>query len=504
MKKSAILAAVLILATSNAYAYENSYAGYSVKDGDPYVRVETNKVYGYSTAQSTDVLKMQKEALKNAKKNKQNIAFLDKYQGANSINYYTAEEMKTIIGEEFSTAYFNAEYDKLALLERSQLNLKTVPTPLLDINKYDVFENKGSVVIQNQFLKDDIAKITPNIKLEKIAGQKAITIKYLYKQAYRLFNIDVTLMSANDRLYFVTNMNQDSTFFADELKQLQEKFKSKTDKNNEDKKILADFVKQAFKVENVDVATVPEAKMNKFAKQHTKLLKSLTFFEPAKVAKPLTFTDATMGKKVILPDDWYYSQTKYQFDAKTNATITAAGSVPELRNAVSAMDIDGIFTTFFDTFENIDNSNDQQANRTAFNNVAGKYLEEFSKAMKHINSGFITTSFKVKDEGLKEMLATPVSNELTVNVMLRDGLKRLKGFTNENFALHDYSYKLDFTREKANINIDTNFMALKDYNFDSKLFIGCQNDIASMMFFVKKADFTPDSSLVQQIDEWKF
>ena len=44
MNKSAILAAMLILASSSAYAYENSYAGYSVKDGQPYYKLEAKKV----------------------------------------------------------------------------------------------------------------------------------------------------------------------------------------------------------------------------------------------------------------------------------------------------------------------------------------------------------------------------------------------------------------------------------------------------------------------------
>ena len=132
MKKSAILAAVLVLAASNAYAYENSYAGYSVKDGDPYVRMEMNKLYAFSSAQSSDIAKIMQETSKETKKQDKDksLNFLDKYQGINSVNYYTAAEMKDIIGTDFSTAYFDAEYEKLALLERSQLNLNTVPTPL--------------------------------------------------------------------------------------------------------------------------------------------------------------------------------------------------------------------------------------------------------------------------------------------------------------------------------------------------------------------------------------
>lgn len=496
MKKSAILAALLVLTTSSAYAYENSYAGYSIKDGDPYVRVETNKVYGYSNAQSTDVEKIAKAAEKNSQKKVCGTAYLDKYSGANSINYYTAEEMKEILGEDFSTAYFNAEYDKLALLERSQLNMKTVPTPLLDMEKYNAFENKGNVVVQAQLLKEKLDKVTPTIKLAKVGANKAITLKYLYKQLNRLHNIDVTLMSANDRLYILTNINMDSTVFAP---QADAKAKSNTEEN---KPTFKETMQEALDIQNVNAGDVPSTVMGKFTTQQKKLLKSIKFVEPAKTAKKLTFTDNTIGKKITLPDDWYYAQTKYQVGAKTNATITLAGSVPEAQQAASAIDLDGLINTATDNMDNVDFK--KAETDPALAKVTDKYLQELRKAMQYTNSGFITTSFKVEEESWKEMLATPVSNQLAMNILLRDSLKRLKNFSSENFALHDYKYNLDFTREKANININADFMALKDYDFNGKLFLGCKNDIASMMFFVKKADFTPNSLVVEQIDQWKF
>ena len=495
MKKSAILAAVLVLTASSAYAYENSYAGYSVKDGDPYVRVETNKVYGYSVAQSTDVAKIAKEAEKNSKKKVANTASLDKYRGANSINYYTAEEMKEIIGEDFSTAYFNAEYDKLALLERSELNLKTVPTPLLDLEKYNAFENKGNIVVQAQLLKEKLDKITPTIKLEKVGKHKAINVKYLYKQANTLNNVDVTLMSANDRLYILTNFSQDSTMYAT-------KEEAKGQKDKQEKVSFKDTMQEALNIENVKPGNVASSVMGKFATQHQKLLKSFAFVEPTKTFKKLTFNDSIMGKKITLPDDWYYAQTRYQIGTKTNATITLAGSVPEAQAAANAVDLDGLLNTATANMDNVDFK--KAETDPALAKVTDKYLQELRKAVNYTNSGFITTSFKVEEESWKEMLATPVSNQLAMNVLLRDSLKRLKNFSSENFALKDYNYKLDFTREKANIHINADFMALKDYDFNGKLFLGCQNDIASMMFFVKKAGFAPDAALIEQINSWQF
>ena len=101
MKKITVLAAVLVLCAAHASAYENSYAGYSVKDGQPYYKLEAKKVYAYTNISSKKVYQNE-ENLKNT--------------AVNIVNYYTAEDMEQILGEKFSTAYFDAEYEKLALL----------------------------------------------------------------------------------------------------------------------------------------------------------------------------------------------------------------------------------------------------------------------------------------------------------------------------------------------------------------------------------------------------
>ncbi|WP_293735466.1 hypothetical protein [uncultured Phascolarctobacterium sp.] len=464
--------------------------------------METNKFYAFSSAQSSDIAKIMKETAKETKKQdkNKNLNFLDKYQGINSVNYYTTAEMKNIIGTDFSTAYFDAEYEKLALLERSQLNLNTVPTPLLEMDKYNLLENKGNIIVQQQLLREKFATLTPTIKLEKIGGKKAITLKYLYKQMNRLMNVDVSLMSANDRLYILTNINQDSSLYAKKAEKTDKKQDTAKDGEVKDKVSIKDILKQALALENVNAADVPDSVMSKFNEHHVKLVKAFSVSQPTKEARRLTFTDTTRDKTIVLPDDWYYAQTKYQLGEKINAVITGAGSVPEMKQAANAI----LFNTVADNFDAMGSDAKPEEKRAAFDKTKNKYLEEYSKAIKYLNSTFITTSFQFKDDSWKEFLANPESNKATVDVMLRDGLKRLKGFSNEYFALHDYSYKLDFTKEKANVVIDADFMGLKDYNFSSKLFFGCHKDTASLMVFVRKADFTPDAKLIEQINQWEF
>lgn len=223
MKKGAALAAALVLCAGTAYAYENSYAGYSVKDGKPFYKLESKKAYAYTEMSSRDVASedaVQKTA-------------------ANIVNYYTAEDMTQILDADFSTAYFDAEWDKLAVLERSGLSLKTVPTPLLDLDKYAAYDHNGNVTIVSQVLKEKLAQLTPVIKLQKIGKQKVITISYLYKQGCEmLINIDTTLLSANDRLYMLTTVNSDHELYAPKKDEKAEDTAVDTDEADDD--IFAD------------------------------------------------------------------------------------------------------------------------------------------------------------------------------------------------------------------------------------------------------------------------
>ena len=60
MKKSAVVAIVLSMLTTQAWAYENLQAGYSVQDKNPYYKVESNKVYGFSNISATSLEKLEK------------------------------------------------------------------------------------------------------------------------------------------------------------------------------------------------------------------------------------------------------------------------------------------------------------------------------------------------------------------------------------------------------------------------------------------------------------
>jgi len=494
MKKCAALAAALVLCAGTAYAYENSYAGYSVKDGKPFYKLESKKAYAYTEMSSRDVASedaVQKTA-------------------ANIVNYYTAEDMTQILDADFSTAYFDAEWDKLAVLERSGLSLKTVPTPLLDLDKYAAYDHNGNVTIVSQVLKEKLAQLTPVIKLEKIGKQKVITISYLYKQGGEmLINIDTTLLSANNRLYMLTTVNSDHELYAPKKDEKAEDTAVDTDEADDDifadtdaeaeKKDAATSIKEAvekaMQVENVPASSVPQETMQRFAKSHNKLLKGFKPVAPVNTPKQLRFTDSVNGKTFDLPEDWFYGQTSINFEQTATVHIAVAGSMTEMEQIAANLNFDNLYAGFA-------TSTDEPGQATK---LMDAYWEQMDKSLQYWNSLLVTFSVdNINDNDLKELLATPVSNRLAFESFVDGSLERLKGFNNDDFALKNYSTSYDFTREKANIAINTDFMLLKHYNYNSQIKLGCQQNMASALLFIQKDAKTIDEALKKQIDSWQF
>lgn len=492
MNKSAILAAMLILASSSSYAYENSYAGYSVKDGQPYYKLEAKKVYAYTNISSKKVYQNE-EDLKNT--------------AVNIVNYYTAEDMEQILGEKFSTAYFDAEYEKLALLERSQLNPKTVPAPLLELDKYAEHDSNGNVTIQSKVLKEKLDQLTPVIKVGKIAGKKAITISYIYKQSDVLFKIDTSMVSANDRLYLLSTVNTDQDLYAPKKDEKSADAdadidETDTDEENEEAKTepksaasVKEEMEKALEVENVFVRDVPAETMQRFDKAHTDLLKGFKAFAPTSTPKAISFTDAAAGKSVQLPDDWFYGQLNLRYKNKGTFYLTLASSMKEMQEVAANTDYDSVYSVLAIP----------QADPEYQKKVTELYSSGARNVLQHWNHLLITASVdNITDAEIKELLSTPVANRLAVESFISEGLQRMKGFSNEYFALKDYKTNFDFTQEKALIGINADTDLLKDFAYNNKILLSCNQKAATAMLFIKKTDAETEKSLEQQVNEWHF
>lgn len=491
MNKSAILAAMLILASSSAYAYENSYAGYSVKDGQPYYKLEAKKVYAYTNISS-----------KKAYQNEEDL----KNTAVNIVNYYTAEDMEQILGEKFSTAYFDAEYEKLALLERSQLNPKTVPAPLLELDKYAEHDSNGNLTIQSKVLKEKLEKLTPLIKTGKIAGKKAITISYLYKQGDVLVKIDTSLVSANDRLYLLSTVNTDQDLYAPKKDEKDADTDAdiddidtddEGDENDEAKSAASakEEMEKALEVENVALRDIPAETMQRFDKAHTDLLKGFKAFAPTSTPKAISFTDTAVGKSVQLPDDWFYGQLNLRYKDKGTFYLTTASSMKQMQEVAANTDYDNIYSVFA-----IPASDPEYQQK-----FMDLYTSGMRNVLEHWNHLLITASVdNITDAEIKELLSTPVANRLAVESFISEGLQRMKGFSNEYFALKDYKTNFDFTQEKALIGINADTDLLKDFAYNNKILLSCNQKAATAMLFIKKTAVETEKSLEQQLNEWHF
>lgn len=482
MKKITALAAVLVLCAAHASAYENSYAGYSVKDGQPFYKLEAKKVYAYTNISSKKVYQ-DEEDLKNT--------------AVNIVNYYTAEDMEQILGEKFSTAYFDAEYEKLALLERSQLNPKTVPAPLLELEKYAEHDSNGNLTIQSKVLKEKLEKLTPLIKTGKIAAKKAITISYLYKQGDVLVKIDTSLVSANDRLYLLSTVNTDQDLYAPKKdeKTDEENEEAKTELKNATSVSVKEEMEKALEVENVFVRDIPAETMQRFDKIHTDLLKGFKAFAPTSTPKAISFTDAAAGKSVQLPDDWFYGQLNLKFKDKGTFYLTLASSMKEMQEVAANADYDSVYSVLAIP----------QADPEYQKKVTELYSSGARNVLEHWNHLLITASVdNITDAEIKELLSTPVANRLAVESFISEGLQRMKGFSNDYFALTDYKTNFDFTKEKALIGINADAQLLKDFAYNNKILLSCSQKAATAMLFIKKTDVETEEALEQQVNEWHF
>lgn len=494
MNKSAILAAILILASSSAYAYENSYAGYSVKDGQSFYKLEAKKVYAYTDISS-----------KKAYNDEDDV----KNMSVNIVNYYTAEDMEQILGEKFSTAYFDAEYEKLALLGRSQLSLQTVPTPLLELEKYAEHDSNGNVTIQSKVLKEKLDQLTPVIKVGKIAGKKAITISYIYKQSDVLFKIDTSMVSANDRLYLLSTVNSDQDVYAPKKDEKAADADTDVDidtdeAGSEDKAVqtkpqdaasIKEAIEKALQVENVALRDIPAETMQRFDKAHTDLLKGFKAFAPTSTPKAISFTDTAVGKSVQLPDDWFYGQLNLRYKNKGTFYLTMASSMKQMQEVAANTDYDSVCSVLAIS----------QADPEYQKKVTELYTSGMRNVLEHWNHLLVTVSVdNINDADAKELLATPVANKLAVESFINDGLQRLKGFSNDYFALKDYKTNFDFTKEKALIGINADTQLLKDFAYNNKILLSCNQKAATAMLFIKKTDVETEKSLEQQVNEWHF
>lgn len=446
MKKTTYLCAGLLLCVSNAFAYTNESAGYSLNNKTPEFIMESVQMYGY----------------KNADKN-----------SLHAVIYFKAEDMEKVIGQSFTTAYFDECYNKLAVLEKNELNKGMLKLPMLDLKNYSKINYEKDSVLEDAMRKLD-EEIKPEIRLDKIGGKKVITLSITQNRANELITTDLSFISANNMMYLLaTGCNDTYT----ELKEPEDKKDTKS--LEEDKK------KDTPKFEAIKRSELDTVLATKLWQDHAQFVKLFKTTAPVKTAKQvIAYNDAIGGRKVVLPEAWAYAQ--YNFNDKNKPAVLSL-ALPT-----------NTMAKFTEKMAEHVKKTEKALTKDDGEIVGNAFLASLDQL-------FASCSVKINnDKELSKMLSNPVSAKLEAEMLLKQGLKRAKAFGAPYFKLNDYSYKTDFEVNKGKLDILLDVTLFKEYNFVNFFKMAGTSEKGSCILQLTKKGLDANPELKKIYDEWSF
>ena len=186
MKKTAVICSLLLSFASTALANDNTSSN-----------LHDNNIDSVVVSDSS-----------NTSSNSQQAFPSEKVQETCTI---TTENASKICGEKFSTSFFNEQYEKLALLKRCELSLKTVPLAIWNLDKY---MEQGVMLPYAELGIDKLEDVKSFLSVDKIGKYKVITVCHLFKQNKKLYALNTSLVSVNDNLYAVSTYDVNDKAFA--------------------------------------------------------------------------------------------------------------------------------------------------------------------------------------------------------------------------------------------------------------------------------------------------
>jgi len=173
----------------------------------------------------------------------------------------STETATKICGEKFSTTYFNEQYEKLVLLKRCELSLKTVPLAIWNLDKY---EDAGVNLPYSELGINKLEDIKSFLSVDKIGKHKVITVSHLYKQNKKLYALNTSLLSEADKLYVLTTYEVDDKVLASKDDDKQEEVPAIIKRMQEE---------EEAKIVNVTPAELDSEVRDKLWQEHTKYVK---------------------------------------------------------------------------------------------------------------------------------------------------------------------------------------------------------------------------------------
>lgn len=489
-RKTAAIGALMMLLALPAQAYENQAAGFSINDRSPQLTVQSIKSYSYTNDNF---------AVKNP-------------MAIYSIYHYSAAEAAELTGCSFSTAMFEKAYDDLALLQRSELSLGTVPMPLLDLQKYAGASVGGDSVVALGMV--DFSKLKPEISIGKVRGRKVITLTYYIGQNDMItYAVKTSFASDNDILYILSSAAFKYDDKADKVGEATEEAPAAAQNKDVRETAAGDSEEDLQKLKKIlDIEYLTEDQVDKslvkFSEnKHQKMLKDFRTFAPSGQQNALICHDSMTGKEMKLPKEWVYAN--YFINKKDmmpeNVELSIGLAMP-LKTAVKMAENNSEF------IRQVSDGNENTNLDIKTGSQPGRPAKEYMRLLlSDYDTSLTTVSFKLLENEADANLFPGRNNESFfikkyIAAVIDETMDELKKFRNKDiFRLNNYSYDIRTAPAKLYIDLDSNVTLLNDYSLDNLFRITYGKDNTGSVLLLTEKDKAARAPEIQQIiDSWQF
>ena len=436
---STAFAALLLIGSTGAFAAVNTYtdldSGFRLKAQPSWMEIGGKNFYGIANKPD------KKEA------------------SVNLVCAFTAKEVEEETGKKFSTEEFMRKFKDLQVLERNGISPDKVNYIIFMPDPYEIKEDNKLSLVPKELLDNSSISIstnkkgkTPYVYLHIV--EKSDKDDDALKKLLRPVDVQLALTSQNDMLYTVV-----STFPLPNLK--------------EQKKIIEEATPFSREKTRNEFNGGNKEKLNSYIASRKAFLNGLSFFPPQREKESYGFTDALLGGKIRLPEDWAYMQVN---DDTINEKIPLKLTLATPWKGVS----------------DILNCRDGAESALDKKDI-GKL--NFQK----INEVMLFASSKAKDKNaFAELFNSPLLTQLAVDRIIKEGLKHpsVKNFVD----FKELKATSNFTENYGKIYLTGNGSVKNSYEFnlDANVMFTPQN--FGLTCYIAKDDKKMDPELSKIFD----
>lgn len=428
---SVSLAAILLAGSFTAFAAANTYAdmdsGFKLKSQPSWMEIGGKNFYGLANKPDK------------------------KETSVNLVCAFTAKEVEEATGKKFTTEEFLKKFKDLQVLERNGLSPDKVNYLLFMPDPYEIKEKNKLSLLPKELLDHSSISIStskkgkvPYVYLHVVGNNDEKALKNLRRSV----DMQVALTSQNDMLYAIV-----STFPLPNLKSQKEKIEEATP-----------FTKK--KVRN-ELTGGNKEKVNAYIAARKAFINGITFFKPLKETEPYGFTDALLGGKVKLPEDWAYVQVNDD---------TVSDKIPlKLTMAAPWAGVSEVLTYRNELGNALDGKDVEKLNFQKISEVAF----------------FASSKAKNKNE-FAQLFESPFLTQLLIDKLIKEGInqKSVKSIVD----IKELKTSSDFTESYGTINLSGNGKIKNhfDFNLNAKIMITPQNFGMASYFSKEHKQISPE------------